>query len=58
MKPRKHPRAEELEGLAAIVAAVEVQQQDHPGYCQDMLDCILNTELRRLEQETAPAANR
>jgi hypothetical protein len=44
-----------LSDLAQVVGRIEMQQEYNPGYSQDILEAIVNTELRRLEEETERA---
>ena len=44
-----------LARLAYVVAAIERKQKRKPGYEQDILESIVNSELRRLEEEQARA---
>ncbi len=38
--------------LARTVMAIEAQQVDHPGYCEDEAEAIINAELKRLWRES------
>lgn len=42
-----------LAPLAATVRSIEKQQESHPGFMQEMLEAIVNSELRKLEAEQA-----
>ena len=45
-------RTAERDKLAQIILAIEAEQVQHPGFAQDTLDAIVNSELRRLERES------
>jgi hypothetical protein len=47
-----HPRGGELRQLAEVVAAIEVEQKDHPDYCESTLRAIVDAELRKLARES------
>ena len=41
----------ELESLALVVATIEAQQKNHPGFEGDTINAVVNSELRKLERE-------
>jgi len=49
---------ERLARLASVVASIEAQQQNHPGYCEDIAASIAAGELQRLEHQTSRAEAR
>ncbi len=38
--------------LARTVMAIDAQQVEHPGYCEDEAASIINAELKRLWRES------
>lgn len=41
-----------IEDKALIVGLITREQLDHPGYCQETMDAIINSELRQLAIES------
>ncbi len=47
---------ERMATVEKILRSIDAQQQDHPGYAADVAAALVNSELKRVEAETARGA--
>ncbi len=48
---KHYPTRVRIRQLASVVSGIERKQEKKPGYLQDILESLVNGELRRLERE-------
>ena len=49
--PTERSKAQKFHTIARVVMSIEAQQMDHPGYQDEILQSLVDSELRNLECE-------